>query len=142
LFHCQALKKAQLKVSELQSTKQKLHSRIAELSARLKKNDPKHEKSGNKEKLSDSDQRVSHLAKHFGVMYEPFVNQTMFLVPRPSVDSTHPDRYHSDLSEAQGVTAELYDLVPEDLHGSISTSPTFRTLVHGNFFLRIVIILI
>jgi hypothetical protein len=131
LFHCQALKTAQLKVSELQSTNQKLHLRIAELSSRLKKNDPKHQKSGNKEKLSDSDLRISHLAKHFGVMHEPFVHQSMFLVPRPSMDSSHSDRYHSELSKAQGVTAELYDLVPEDLHESINSSPSFRTLVRG-----------
>lgn len=106
--------------------------RIADLSARLKKIDPKHQKSGNKEKLSDSDRRVSHLAKQFGVMHEPFVAQSVFLIARPSEDSAHPDRYHSELSKEQGVTAELYEMVPDDLHGDIKSSPAFRSLVRYN----------
>ena len=118
-FLFQALKNAQLKISELQMTIRKLHMRIAELSTRLKKNDPKHQKSGNKEKLSDSDLCTSHLAKCFGVMHEPFVAQSAFLVARPSVDSTHPDRYHSELSKIQGITAELYEVVPDDLHDEL-----------------------
>lgn len=109
--------------------------RIAELSTRLRKIDPKHQKSGNKEKLSDSDLRVSHLAKLFGVMHEPFVAQSVFLIARPSVDSTHPDRYQSDLSKVQGVTAELYEVVPDDLHEEIKSSPSFRTLVRDNILL-------
>jgi hypothetical protein len=130
-FLFQALKNAQLKVSELQMTVRKLHMRIAELSTRLKKNDPKHQKSGNKEKLSDSDLRISHLAKLFGVMHEPFVPQSILLVARPSLDSTHPDRYHSELSKIQGMTAELYEVVPDDLHEEVKLSPAFRTLVCG-----------
>jgi hypothetical protein len=103
--------------------------RIAELSTCLKKKDPKRQKSGNKEKLSDSDLCISHLAKRFGIMHEPFVAQSTFLVARPPMDSTHPDRYHSELSKIEGVTAELYEVAPEDLHEEIKLSPAFRTLV-------------
>jgi hypothetical protein len=112
-------------------TVRKLQMRTAELSTRLKKNDPKYQKSGNKEKLSDSDLRISHLAKLFGVMHEPFIAQSIFLVARPPVDSTSPDRYHSELSKIEGMTAELYEVVPDDLHEEIMTSPAFRTLVCG-----------
>lgn len=125
----EALKSAQLKVSQLQMTIRKLQMRNAELSTRLRKNNPKNQKSGDKVKLSDSDLRISHLAKLFGVMHEPFVAQSTFLVARPSGNSTHPDRYHSELSKIQGMTAELYEVIPDDLHEQIKLSPAFRTLV-------------
>lgn len=131
----QALKTAQLKVSDLQITVRSLQMRIADLSARLKNIGPKHQKSGNKEKLSDSDLRVSHLAKQFGVMHEPFVAQSVFLIAKPSVDSSHPDRYQSDLSKAEGVTAELYEVVPNELHKDIKSSPAFQKLVRYNILL-------
>lgn len=67
-------------------------------------------------------------------MHEPFVPQSMFLDARPSVNSKHSDRYHSELSKAQGVTAELYEVIPADLHKDINSSPAFRTLVSGEFF--------
>jgi hypothetical protein len=109
--------------------------RVVDLSTRLKKTDPKHQKSGNKEKLSDLDLQVSHLAKQFGVMHEPFVAQSVFLIARPSVNSTHPDRYQSELSKVEGVTAELYEMVPNELHKDIKLSPAFRTLVRYNILL-------
>ena len=125
----QALKSAQLKVGDLQMTIRKLHMRIAQLSTSLKKSDPKNQKSGTKERLSDSDLRISHLAKHFGIMHEPFVTPSAFFVARPSVDSTHLDRYDSELSKIQGLTVELYEAVPDDLHEEIRLSPAFRKLV-------------
>ncbi|KAF8961519.1 hypothetical protein BDZ97DRAFT_1921203 [Flammula alnicola] len=126
-----ALKEAQLKVSELQMTIRKLYMQNADLSTRLKKNNPKacKNRDGNKEELSDSDKRVSQIAKLFGVMHEPFVTQPALLVERPPVDSAHPDRYKSDLSMLQGITAELYEVVPSDLHEDLKSSPAFRSLL-------------
>ena len=122
----------QLKVSDLQITVRSLHMRILDLSACLKNIDLKHQKSGNKEKLSDKDLQVSHLAKQFGIMHEPFIVQSVFLITKPSVDSTHPNRYQSELSKAQGVTAELYEVIPNELHKDIKLSPAFQKLVHYN----------
>lgn len=106
----------------------------ADLSTRLKKNSSKSRKAGTKDKLSDPDQRVSQFAKLFGIMHEPFVPQSALLVARPSVNSTHPGRYQSELSRIQGITAELYELVPEDLHEGMKSSPAFRALVRGEVF--------
>jgi hypothetical protein len=101
----------------------------ADLSMRLKKKEPKTGKIGKKERLSDSDVRISQFAKLFGVMHEPFVPPSALLVMQPAVNSTHPSRYESDLSKVQGITAELYEVLPKDMHSELKLSPSFRSTV-------------
>lgn len=62
-------------------------------------------------------------------MHEPFVDKTALLVPRPNMDSTNPNRYQSDLSKTQGITAELYETLPEDMHDELQSSTHFQSLV-------------
>ena len=62
-------------------------------------------------------------------MHEPFVDKTALLAPRPKVDSTDRHRYQSDLSKIQGVTAELYEILPEEMHDNLQLSTNFQTLV-------------
>ena len=122
------LKEAQLKVSELQMMARRLSMRNAELLTRLKAKN-KASRRGGKEKLSTFDQRISRYAKLFGVMHEPFVDKTALLAPQPKVDSTDPHRYQSDLSKIQGVTAELYEILPKEMHENLELSTNFQTLV-------------
>jgi hypothetical protein len=122
------LKEAQLKVSELQMTVRQLSTRNAELSTRLRGKGKGSQKS-RKDNLSTLDQRTSRYAKHFGVMHEPFIDKTALLASRPNVDSTNSGRYQSDLSKIQGVTAELYEILPEDMHDELQSSTQFQSLV-------------
>jgi hypothetical protein len=85
--------------------------------------------SGKKMKLSDSDTRISQFAKLFGVMHEPFVPPSALLVPRPDTASAHPGRYESELSKVQGITAELYEVLPKDMHSELKSNPKFRSMV-------------
>ena len=111
-------------------TVRRLTSRNAELTTRLKQKSkgPGSRKNG-KEKLSKSDIRTTRYAKLFGVMHEPFIDKTALLAPRPNIDSTYSGRYQSDLSKIEGVTAELYEVLPEDLHEELQSSTNFQTLV-------------
>lgn len=120
------LQEAQLKVGELQKTARKLHTRNLELSRRLKENTKRSQKSRKENPL---DQRITRYAKLFGVMNEPFVDKTALLAPRPITNSTDPDRYQSDLSKIQGVTAELYETIPEDMHDELQSSTDFQSVV-------------
>jgi hypothetical protein len=136
------LKEAQLKVSELQMTVRQLSTRNAELSTCLRGKEKGSQKGRKKDNLSTLDQRTSRYAKHFGVMHEPFVDKTALLAPRPKVDSTNSSRYQSDLSKIQGVTAELYEVLPKDMHDELQSSTQFQSLVSAQletnkfFFLR------
>jgi hypothetical protein len=108
-------------------TVRQLHMRNAELSTRLKRKTTEAKK--NRKKENPSDQRITRYAKLFGVMNEPFVDKMALLAPRPIVDSTDPDRYQSDLSKIQGVTAELYETLPEDMHGELQRDTHFQSMV-------------
>ena len=101
----------------------------AELSRSLKEKSKGSRKYGKKGNLSDPDMRISRYAKFFGIMHEPFVDKTALLAPWPKVDSTDRGRYQSDLSKIEGVTAELYEMLPEDMHDELQSSTHFQTLV-------------
>lgn len=104
----------------------------ADLTRRLKEaSKPQRRTSGNKEKLSDDDQLTARFAKHFGIMNEPFVPPAAFTV-RPQTNSIDSGRYLTDTSKLQGITAELYEHVPEEMHEQINSSPAFQKLVRTN----------
>jgi hypothetical protein len=104
----------------------------ADLAMRLKESKGGSSTSGKKTRLSkpDLDQRISQFAKLFGVMHEPFVSPSAFAA-RPDTRSTHPGRYESDLSKVQGITAELYEVLPKDMHSDLKSSPKFRSTVRS-----------
>ena len=103
----------------------------ADLSMRLKEiqKGSKNESTGKKSRLSETDSRISQLAKHFGVMHEPFVPPSALLVARPDMSITSPGRYESELSKVQGITAELYEVFPKDMHSELKSSIKFQTMV-------------
>ena len=81
------------------------------------------------EKLSTLDLHIERYTKLFGIMHEPFVNKTALFSPHPNVDSTDSGRYQSNLSKIQGVTAELYEVLPEDMHDELQSSTGFQSLI-------------
>lgn len=102
----------------------------ADLAMRLKESKGGSTASGGKKsKVSESDSRVSQFAKHFGVMHEPFVPPSALLVERPDTTSRDPRRYESELSKVKGITAELYEVLPNDMHSEMKSSPKFRNTV-------------
>jgi hypothetical protein len=101
----------------------------ADLAMRLKESKGEGTASGKKSKPSESDSRISQFAKLFGVMHEPFVPPSALLVEHPDTSSTNPNRYESDLSKVKGITAELYEVLPKDMHPEMKSSPNFRNTV-------------
>lgn len=95
----------------------------ADLSMCLKES--KSESTGTKAKLSESDLCISQFAKHFRVMHEPFVPPSALLVTQPDMNSTYTSQYESELSKVQGITAELYEVLPKDMHLELKLSPSF-----------------
>ena len=50
-------------------------------------------------------------------------------VKRPLTNSMDPGRYDSDIAELQGITAELYETLPDNFHHDLENSIQFRNLV-------------
>jgi hypothetical protein len=84
---------------------------------------------GRRSKLSDQESRISQFAKLFGVMHEPFVPPSALQATRPDMSSQSTNRYESEISKVQGITAELYEVLPKDMHSDLKTSPKFRNSV-------------
>lgn len=102
----------------------------AELVMRLKESKGESTASGKRARPSESDSRISHFAKLFGVMHEPFVPLSALLVARPdTTSSSHSGRYESELSKVRGITTELYEVLPKDLHKELEMSTKFRSTV-------------
>ena len=124
-----------MKVSEYQLTMRKLSMQNVQLSASLKDLKKKKESTstasgrGKRSKLSEQETRISHFAKLFGVMHEPLVPPSALQATCPDMSSSSTGQYQSELSKVQGITAELYEVLPKDMHEDLKTSPKFRSLV-------------
>lgn len=79
--------------------------------------------------LSDNDRLISQNAKKFGVMNEVFMPAGAFTAKRPPTNSMDSRRYDSDIGELQGMTAEIYENLPDELHDQMEFSIPFRNLV-------------
>jgi hypothetical protein len=84
---------------------------------------------GSRSVLSDNDKLISQHAKKFGVMNEVFMAAAALAVKRPPTNSMDPGRYDSDIAELHGVTAELYESLPDNFHYDLENSIVFRNLV-------------
>lgn len=84
---------------------------------------------GSRSILSDNDKLIAQHAKKFGVMNEVFMPAAAFAVKRPPTNSMDPARYDSDIAELHGMTAELYESLPDNFHEDLESSVTFRNLV-------------
>jgi hypothetical protein len=101
----------------------------ADLAMRLKESKGESISTSGRKGLSESDSRVAQFAKLFGVMHEPFVPPSALLAARPDTSSAQSGRYDSELSKIQGITAELYEVLPKDMHSDLKSSPKFRSMV-------------
>ena len=86
----QALKKAQIKVGELQDQVKKLQLKTSELRANLKAKNT----TCSRNVLSDNDKLIGQQAKKFGVMNEVFVPLAALAVKRPPTNSMDPGWYN------------------------------------------------
>jgi hypothetical protein len=122
----QALKSAQIKVGELQDQVKKLSLKNSELRANLK---GKKSNKGSCSVPSDHEKLIAQHAKKFGVMNEVFMPAAALAVKRPLTNSMDSGRYDSDIAELQGITAELYESLPDNFHDDLENSLSFRTTV-------------
>jgi len=122
----QALKTAQIKVGELDDQVKRLILKNSDLRAQVKSGK---NPTGSRGILRGDEKLISQYAKRFGVMNEMFVLPGAMAVKRPLTDSTDPDQYKSDLAALEGVIAEVYENIPDNLHEDMENSTQFRNLV-------------
>lgn len=67
---------------------------------------------------------IRHLEKHFGVLYELWVDSSVFLRPRPPT-FTIAECYASYQNCEIGVLAELYEFLPSEFHEMLEKQPKF-----------------
>jgi len=80
--------------------------------------------------IDETTQRIGVYARRFGVMNEVVVSRTAFLQPRPrGIHSDDPDRWKSEESACQGLIAELYEELPDDMHTMLQKNPSFHDTV-------------
>jgi hypothetical protein len=74
--------------------------------------------------------QIGVYARKFGVMNEVVVSRGAFLLPQPrGINSDDPDHWKSEELALQGLVAELYEELPEDMHGMLLKDPKFRDTV-------------
>lgn len=126
----QALKEANLKVEV-----QRLEIRQLRMAnAALRREIPKAGKGRSQKNpppptVTKNDERIALHGRKFGVMNELFVAEAAFLVAESGLNPMDNIRYTSPALILQGVIAELFEEVPEDLHGLMKEHTHFRDLV-------------
>jgi hypothetical protein len=125
------LKDAQLEISRLRVENKELKLANASLTAKSRGGSQtrKTQNRGTTGSAED-DELVMTLGKKFAVMHELWVESSAFLKPRPpNIEADSTERFTSDEQYDQGIIAELYDVVPPKLHGSMENQPAFGKLV-------------
>jgi hypothetical protein len=80
--------------------------------------------------IDETTQRIGVYARRFGVMNEVVVSRDAFLQPRPrGIYSDDPNHWKSEESVRQGLIAELYEELPDDMHAMLQKNPSFRDTV-------------
>ena len=62
-------------------------------------------------------------------MNEVFISAAALAVKRPLTNSMDAGRYDSEIAELHGITAEIYEFLPDTLHYELENSIAFRNLV-------------
>ena len=115
-----------MKVGELQDQVKNLSLKNSELRATLK---GKKSARGSRSERSDHDKLIGQHAKKFGVMNEVFFPPAALVVKRPLTNSMDPGWYESDIAELRGITAEVYESLPDDFYSDLENSIPFRKTV-------------
>ena len=72
------------------------------------------------------DVRIALHARKFCVLNEIFVPEAAFLTRDPNFDPMDPEHYKTADSIRNGIIAELFEEVPDDLHELMQESRSFR----------------
>jgi len=115
-----------MRKSRLANFKIKLSLKNSELRANLR---GKKIVGGSRSVLSDHDTLISQQARKFGVMNELFMPSAALMMKRPLTNSMDPARYDSDTAELQGITAEVYESLPDTFYEELEGSIAFQKLV-------------
>ena len=62
-------------------------------------------------------------------MNELFMPSAALMMKRPLTNSMDPARYDSDTAELQGITAEVYESLPDTFYEELEGSIAFQKLV-------------
>lgn len=124
------LRDAKIKIFKLE---QEIASLKKENSALKKANGPKSSKKSPPTSLVSSEEdRIGLYACKFVVMNEYSVPPAAFMVSRPpNQRSDTTDRWSTKELALKGITLELYEELPSDLHPMLARSATFRTTVRS-----------
>jgi hypothetical protein len=76
------------------------------------------------------DSKITKEAKKYVMLYHFWVIDGLFPVgPMPAVDPHGPGRWASNESRATGALAELYAMMPQDMHEMMATYKQFGSVV-------------
>ncbi|KDQ23922.1 hypothetical protein PLEOSDRAFT_1108392 [Pleurotus ostreatus PC15] len=122
-----ALQDAQLENGELKQQIAALQDKIAALEASKPRRGKKSNTTSQEGEADDN--RVSRIAKQFTIMHHLWVPDEIFPVLRPPKPSTDPSYFGAREKWTLAIAAELYEVFPEDMHGTLrlaSTGSEFR----------------
>ncbi|KAF7424447.1 hypothetical protein PC9H_009754 [Pleurotus ostreatus] len=122
-----ALQDAQLENGELKQQIAALQDKIAALEASRPRRGKKSNTTSQEGEADDN--RVSRIAKQFTIMHHLWVPDEIFPVLRPPKPSTDPSYFGAREKWTLAIAAELYEVFPEDMHGTLrlaSTGSEFR----------------
>jgi len=134
-----ALKSLNLKVESQRIEIHKLNLKIANLHRSVPKEAPgttrkrKTQPEGPPE-VTKYQGKVEFYGKKFGVLNELFVPGAAFLVAKPMFDLQDKSRYKTPTGILDGIIAELYDQIPENLHKLMEDHSYFRDTVSNLTF--------
>jgi len=80
------------------------------------------------------DDRIALHARKFCVLNEIFVPDAAFLTRDPNFDPMDPERYRTADSIRNGIIAELFEEVPDDLHEPMQESGSFRDMASRQYY--------
>ena len=87
--------------------------------------------------ISDSNAEIAKYGRKYSLMVCPWIDAGVFvgLEGRPDIDPLSEERYTNKESDLAGIIAELYDFVPERLHGLMEGHSRFGSNVSNPFIL-------
>ncbi|EDR06460.1 uncharacterized protein LACBIDRAFT_328850 [Laccaria bicolor S238N-H82] len=141
-----ALKAAQLQLGSLAKLVKEQAATIATLKAQQPKRSRK-QPSGQSDlpkSIEDRREMISHLGRRFALMNNPFfpmkLEGHLVASTRPNVASSDSERYRSDAAMQACLLAEVYEVVPSDLHAAMHEYRQFEHIFTkaGKSFLRTV----
>lgn len=102
-----------------------LKSQVAELSLQLRRKAVTRTSTASDDSTTKVLANVRKLGAYFQLFYTPIINAEVLNIPKPNFTSDSPFRYTIENGMSLGVTAEVYECIPEEYHELMTTSVTF-----------------